>query len=324
MEPDAGAEPPPEPEPRPEAETDAGTHEVTDAGANDAGTTPTQRLDSDGVVMLFPPNPNGSSWNLGGRDPNTVDRTYFDLGGDKATPATENGISFWTTTGHKVSYASGAPDGVTVRLNIKASGGTQTYTWRNGAATHGYISNPRDLKNFEATAYVRVRDHNRTHTSMSWKVRGGRHTGSNPALSSCTGMQVPYEKGSPRFLRELDHPDYDYINLTPRFPYLLQEGKWLAVKMVSYLVGNGTKNLLYLDTDPFDANGKPRNDFRLYAEWIDRDGVDTGEYTRAATWGGWLTTFRVDGWRKVDFAILSAREIVPPDETALPAGSSNG
>lgn len=273
---------------------------------------PTEQVDADGVLMLFPSNPDGASWSLGTRDPNKVDQTYFDLNGDKATARTENGISYWTTTGHKVSYASGAPDGVTVRLNIKASGGTQKYTWRNGAIEHGYLSNPKDLKNFEATVYVRVHDFNNTHDSMNWKLRGGRHSSSNAALSSCTEMSVPYGGDSPKAGRELDHPDYDSVKLKPKFSYQLQAGKWLAVKVVSYLIEGGTKNLLYLDTEPFDANGEPRNNFRLYTEWVDEDGKSTGRYSRAATWGGWVTTFRVDGWKRVDFTHLSAREIIPP------------
>jgi hypothetical protein len=274
--------------------------------------TPTARVDADGVLMLFPSKPDGVSWSLGTRNPNTVDKTYFDLNGDTATAGSENGISYYTTTGHKVSYASGAPDGVTVRLNIKPSGGTQRYTWRNGAINNGYISNPRDPKNLEATVYVRVNNYNKTHDSMNWKLRGGKHSSSNGSLSSCVGMSVPYGGEAPTASRELDHPNYDHVKLTPKFPYQLQAGKWVGVKVVSYLVAGGTQNRLYLDTEPFDASGKPRNNFRLYTEWVDKNGQSTGRYKQAATWGGWITTFRVDGWRRVDFTHLSAREIVPP------------
>lgn len=269
------------------------------------------QLDADGIAMLFPPNPAGSGWNLGARNPN-ADPAYFDLNGDKATQGSENGISYWTTTGHKVSYASGAPDGVTVRLNIKPSGGAQKYSWTNGALANGYLGNPRDLKNLEATVYVRVSNPKGTHTSMNWKVRGGKHSSSNGDLASCVEMGVPYGGDAPKAARELHHPNYDYVKLTPKFPYQLQAGKWVGVKMVSYLVPGGTKNQLYLDTNPFDASGKPRNDFKLYTEWMDKDGQSTGRYKQAATWAGWVTTFRVDGWNRVDFTHLSAREIIPP------------
>jgi hypothetical protein len=325
--PDSQAEAPTESAPGaeasdPSAQTpapEAGTQETgleSTAGSSTgttSGSLPTSlQVDAQGVAMLFPSNPNGSSWSLGSRDPNTVDPAYFDLNRDEATAGRENGISYWTTTGHKVSYASGAPDGVTVRLNIKASGGSQLYTWRNGAIAKGYLGNPRDLKNLEATVYVRVNNFNNTHDSMNWKLRGGRHSSTNAALSSCIGMSVPYGGDAPTASRELDHPKYDTVKLAPKFPYQLQAGKWVGVKAVSYLVPGGTKNLLYLDTEPFDASGKPRNNFRLYTEWMDKNGQSTGRYTQAAIWGGWTTTFRVDGWRRLDFTQLSAREIVPP------------
>jgi hypothetical protein len=86
------------------------------------------------------------------------------------------------------------------------------------------------------------------------------------------------------------------------------------MKVLSYRVARGTRNLLYLDDDPFDAKGAPRNAFRLYAAWDDRDGVPTGHYDQAAIWGGWVTTLRVDGWNRVDVAILSAREVMPPGD----------
>ena len=255
-------------------------------GATVAGAVSTAQVDADGVLMLHPSKTDGANWSLGSRNPNTVDKTYFDMGGDPATAATENGLAYWWTRGHKVSYASGAPDGVTVRLNIKASGGTQRYTWKNGALTKGYISNPKDLKNLEATIYVRVRDNNGTHNSMSWKMRGGKHSSSDAALASCTEMSVPYGNKPPRAAREFDHPKYDYVNLTPKFSYQLQANRWLGVKIVSWLVPGGSMNQLYLDTDPFDTAGKPRNNFRLYSEWQDRNGTSTGRYKQAATWAG--------------------------------------
>ena len=84
--------------------------------------------------------------------------------------------------------------------------------------------------------------------------------------------------------------------------------------MLSYLRPDGasTYNALYVDTTPFDASGHPTNQFRLYEEWVDHDGVNTGKYSQAALWGGWRQTLRIDGWQAYDLAILSAREILPP------------
>ncbi len=269
-------------------------------------------LDAYGVGMLFHPHPSGSSWSLGTQDPNRADGLYFDMEWDWATQRTESGLTFWSTAGHRITYESGRPDGRTVRLHLRPSGGTQSLSWRDGAASRGYIGNPADLRNFEATVYVRVHEHLGTLTTMSWKLRGGAHTMHKLASSSCVGMEVPYGGFAPQAFRELDHPTYDHVRLTPKFDYQLEAGRWLGVKVVSYLVEGGTRNLLFLDTEPFDASGTPRNAFRLFTEWMDVDGVSTGHYSQAATWAGWETTFRVDGWRQVDFTLLSAREIVPP------------
>lgn len=276
-----------------------------------AAPEPVVETGPDGVGMLFPYEPSGSSFHLGDADPNDAE-PFFDLEGDEASPGFEDGVAFWTTTGHRVGYASGMPDGRTVRLHLRPSGGEQTHTWRDGAIEHGYIGNPDNLLNFEATVYVRVHDDNGTHHSMSWKLRGGEHTKPEVDCSSCIGLDVPFGGKAPQAFRELDHPTYDHLQLEPFFDYQLEEGRWLGVKIVSYLVEGGTRNLLYLDTDPFDVDGRPRNQFRLFTEWYDLDGVSTGHYDRAATWAGWETTFRVDGWRRVDFAFPSAREIVPP------------
>ena len=290
------------------ADPDAGDLANVDA-ARDLGLP----LDPDGVVMLYPPAPGGTAWHLGSGDPN-AGGAFFDLDGDSATSSTENGVTYWTTHGHKITYASGAPDGITMRLDIIAAGDTQLYDWQNGALAHGYLGSPADLKNLEATVYVRVHTNNGTHTSMSWKIHGGRHTGSHDPRASCAELEVPYGGVAPKAARELNHPDYDYLDLTARFPYQVSDGKWLAVKIVSYFDpdGKSTHNALYLDTDPFDAAGRPANHFQLYSEWDDVDGQSTGMYTQAALWAGWVTTFRVDGWQSVDFAILSAREILPP------------
>ncbi|HET9449812.1 MAG TPA: hypothetical protein VFO83_02975 [Aggregicoccus sp.] len=295
---------------------DAGT--VTDAGAAPApapdagaGGGSAGQLDADGVVMLATPNPDGASWRLGTQDPNQVSSTYFVNYGDAPTKVVEGPLTFWTTTGELITYSDGSPDGRTARFYMRPGGGTQRYGWNSGAQQYGYLATSRDLKNFEATAYVRVRGNLGKHVSMSWLLRGGSHSSSQPDFSSCTGMQIPWTGQSAKAFREYTHPNYDYIYLTPKFTYNFVEGKWLGTKVLSWKVTGGTMNRLYLDTDPFDAQGKPRNNFRLYLEWNDRS-TDTGRYTVPATWGGWQTSMRIDGWRNTDFTLLSAREILPP------------
>ena len=273
-------------------------------------------VDEDGVVMLATPNPAGASFRLGTDDPGTLSPQFFVLSGARATRLTEPGREVWTTTGQRITYADGSPDGRTARLTMRPGGGLQRYTWNSGAKDVGYLATPRDLRHFEATAYVRVRGNLGRHITLSWLLRGGPHSGRRPDLASCTGLEVPWGDQSAKAFREYRHPLYDYIPLTPAFDFAFEEGRWLGTKVLSWVVDGGTVNRLYLDTDPFDAQGRPRNAFRLYLEWQDRDGDDTGRYDVAATWAGYQTSLRVDGWRNVDFTLLSAREVFPPQGPA--------
>ena len=72
-------------------------------------------LDEDGVAMLFPPKPGGTSYRLGTNDPRK-DPEHLKLWADTLTQMTEAGVTFWRSTGHPVSYASGAPGGTSHRL----------------------------------------------------------------------------------------------------------------------------------------------------------------------------------------------------------------
>jgi hypothetical protein len=267
--------------------------------------------DADGVAMLFPAKPGGTSYRLGTNNP-MADPEHLRLKPTTVTQMTENGVTFWRSAGARVTYASGAPDGTTHRLMIFASGGTQTYNWQTGAITKGYCGNVNDLNAFEATVYCRLNDLTGTHESVSWSIRGGTHNGPN---SSSIGL---FLKNGPRggtraAYKELTWPTYGYADSTPFFNYTKVSGDWVGIKIVSYLTSSTTvRNLMYLDTAPYDRSGGKNNTWRLYLDWTDTQGVAMGPYTQAALWAGWMNMFRVDGWRLVDFSILSAREIQPP------------
>ncbi|MDO8572733.1 MAG: hypothetical protein Q7S11_03120 [bacterium] len=263
------------------------------------------------MIYLYKHNPEGNSFTLSfDEDPQVQEG--FGIGGSIVGKETENGIIYYKVVAERVTYADGQPDGLTIRLRMHAPG-SQQYTWRTGASEHGYIGTEKDNENFEATIYFRVHDFNKTHTSFSWIIRGGVHGGSHDPRSSCIGMQVPYANLKAKVFKELDHPDYDFLTINRKFDYAIQENKWLAVKVVSFLEEQQkrTRNFLYLDTNPYNEDGSPRNDFHLYTEWNDIEGVSTGQYVKAALWAGWETTFRVDGWKSLDIAHFSIREVIP-------------
>jgi hypothetical protein len=110
------------------------------------------------------------------------------------------------------------------------------------------------------------------------------------------------------------------------FNYTKTSGAWLGIKIVSYIYDSTrVRNLMYLDTTPYNAIGGKNNTWQLYMEWYDVQGVAMGPYTQAALWAGWINMFRVDGWTYLDFSVLSAREIdlapwSPTNPTAATVG----
>ena len=266
-------------------------------------------VDEDGVAMMFRAKPGGTSFRLGENDPRS-DPEHLKLWADTLTPMTENGVKFWRSTGHPVSYASGAPGGTSHRLMIFASGGRQTYNWQTGAIEKGYCGNSNDLNAFEATVYCRLHTLTGRHESVSWSIRGGTHNGPN---SSSIGLSLRNPPGGRRGVyKELTWPNYGYTDCMTLFDYTKTSGAWLGIKVVSYIVDSTrVRNLMFLDVNPYNDAGAKNNQWRLYFEWFDTQGVPMGRYTQAALWAGWMNMFRVDGWTLLDFSILSAREIDP-------------
>jgi hypothetical protein len=296
------------PRPAPSPSPPAAEHPLPAAAGLDAdGVT---GLDADGVTELFP-TAQGSMFRLGDGDPNQTPRFAIEKNA-RATRHVEGLLVYWSVTAYALDYSSGGT-GKTIRLHIHASDGQQEFTWQT---QHGFLSSPLDPKNQEFTAYVRAHGiFDLRRAAVTLKIRGGKHAQDDGNLASCTMMTFS-PSGSlavTRFGKELVHPEYDYVKLEPRFGASLVENRWVGLKLVSYASGPARiTNQLYVDDDPFDGQGRPRNHFRLLSEFVDVEGQRTGRYTKLADWGGWQTTLRTDGLAELDFAILSVREIVPP------------
>ncbi len=184
-------------------------------------------------------------------------------------------------------YASGGA-GKTSRLHIHASGGDQRLTWKT---QQGYLSSPADVKNQELTVNARYRGvYDATRAFFTLKVRGGKHT-TDGDLASCVMLTLQsVESGAAtRFGKELVHPNYDYVKLTPAFDTHLVEGVWFGLKLVSYGVPNDAArvvNRLYADTDPFDPEtGKPKNGWRVLSEYVDVEGASSGKLYLSSSTG---------------------------------------
>jgi hypothetical protein len=305
----------------PGTQADSGTSSE-DAAATPDGAPGDPTLDADGVKMLFASDPNGTSWRLGAGNPHNpnfivqgVPNTLDNPG--PAMQMTEGPLTYWNAKAYLDSYSSNNEPFYTMRLHILASGGNQHYTWQDNP---GYLSNDRDVKDQEFTIYFRI--HNILDAGdydVSMKIRGGMHTDTGDGnLGSCVlftfGPEDAFSGKPARFGKELLHPRYDYISVDTLVEAGLRENTWTGLKMVSYSPAgqpDHVVNQLYLDSDPFDARGKPQNRWQLLAEYEDIDGVDSGRYSTVANWGGWLTSFRSDQSDNVDFLLPSVREILP-------------
>jgi hypothetical protein len=276
---------------------------------------PNAGMDEDGVVKLFP-DAAGRPFRLGDADPNLAEELTIEEE-VRAIAGVEAGVAYWTVDTYSFEYTEGAEVGKTARLHISSPGASQMYDWQSQS---GFIAGPDDLGDQEFTAYVRVHGiFDVEHAGFELKIRGGAHSDDSPPLASCSLMTfaTAAAPGVSRFGKELDHPLYDFVNLPPRFSTSLVEGRWYGLKLVSYVDparSDRVLNRLYVDDDPFGADGIPSNDFRLLAEYVDRAGVSTGRYDTLVDWRGFLTTLRVDGVDSVDFAKLSARAIEVPND----------
>jgi hypothetical protein len=274
------------------------------------------KLDEEGVQMLLPWAAGGSSLRLGQHNPNSHAQFGFDYRA-VATPADTQGaggVPYWNLPSSGFFYASSGAKGYTGRLHLYASGGKQNYNWKT---QKGYLSSPLDVKNQEFTVYLRVHELlNPDVAQASLKIRGGGHHAADPDAGSCVMMTLASQqhKFPTRFAKELSHPHYDYVPLKAAFDATLKDNVWVGLKLLSWNDPQDPLRVihqLHADTTPFDALGKPMNQWRLLSEYVDVEGKSTGKYTKLVDWGGWVTTLRVDGYRSIDFAYPSVREIVP-------------
>jgi hypothetical protein len=283
-------------------------------------------VDKDGVQMIE--TSSGSGYNLS--EAGDINEGKF-ITTDKndAEKKTEGNLTFWRVSGKDVGYSDHSV-GKTVRVNINAGGGLdgdQEHTWDN---TPEYIWTKNDSKNAEFTYYIRcskkISGHGTAanHVTCSSKFRGGIHTGKGDPHASCCELvlKVGEGNGSLDYNFEYDHPDYlnegDGTNKL-KADNNTEIDKWFGRKTVVW-TNSDDKSVTardYIDLDPFDANGKPKNNWDKLQEKVfttvknKKTEHRKKEYNVPPLWGGMFTS-RVDGFQTVDYAIVSIREIIPP------------
>lgn len=280
-------------------------------------TTPTSNLTKSGIKLMYAPKTGGFYWELDlTKDPNMD--AHFSTQGDKCTAKSDANVKYYNMPGHTVTYASGAPSGVTCRLCMYFDGGkgsTQTHTWKDQT---GFLWKDGDPKNFIVISTVRPHNSlsSSIHHEASIKCRGGTHTGSGDPRASTVEMTHESGTASPRWAREYNHPRYDYravdaVGTNARACNMVAD-KWFMRQLISKELADGTGVLYeyYINVNPFNADGTVNNNtWELYSRTIDRDGVNTGQYTKAAKWSGFVTTARTDGYKDIDIGPHALIEI---------------
>jgi len=268
-----------------------------------AGTT------KSGIKLMATPKAGGFYWELDlTKDPNQD--SHFDTEGDKCTAGTDgSNVKFYNMKGHKVSYASGNPPGITNRLGIYFDGGKgqkQTHTWKNQT---GFLWKQGDPKNYIVISTIRPHNSlaSNIHHEGSIKNRGGIHSSLNSAAASTIELTHEMKGSSPRYAREYNHPSYDYKPVTEAGPNAKDLGMvadtWFMRQLISRVLddGTGVSYEYWINNKPFNADGSVNNDnWQLYSKVTDKDGFNSGQYSIAAKWSAFVTTARTDGFKDID------------------------
>jgi len=248
---------------------------------------------------------------------------------------TEGQLTYLSTSGSPLDYEGGG-SGQSTRIDVYPDGGMwdndTDFNWENNP---GYLYTKKGIKNGEFTTFIRVHDdvgtddEGKKHHSFAHKI-GGRDEDN---LRSLFEMVHPTKKHSDI------HVNYNYAH----FPYvpgeephaskinilfnppILTEDKWIGVKTI-HKVADDNKSThweMWVDKDPIDNNGKPKNGWKLAATYEDkgiknfRKDDKTFNYP-PLTWRCHKDVCRVDGYKKVDFVFISDREVDPKANPSIP------
>ena len=225
-----------------------------------------------------------------------------------STKHTEEGITFFNSAGAVQNYACGSPSSRSCRFDVYPGGtGSAKYAW-NSKPTPDFLMNAQGIRNREMTMYLRPHGQLKTHESCAFKI-GGRD---NDEVRSAIEIVYPTATHSTVVV------NYNFAH----FPYVaeknikqiftgdkLTDGKWVAIKCVTKVSDDKKTQYLaiYADLTPWKSDGTPNNQFKLKAECVTR-GVS--EYDNiVCSWKCQKDVLRVDGFRNVDYALYSDREI---------------
>jgi|SRR5215831_7251122 len=290
----------------------------------------TVALGKDGVQQIYPTAQGGTEFYLNMDDPYKTgsghnDNGQFNIsyGRGSQFPFTKrqegNGLTYFNTEGSPISYASGSKPGRSVRLDVYPDGGKwankSKYYWKDNP---GFLYTDNSIGSGEFTLYIRTHGDLGTHQAYACKI-GGRD---EDDLRSLIEMVYPTASHSSVQVN-VNYAHFPYVNVKPKIvnapPKLVAE-KWIGVKCI-HVIADDKKSgdwELWYDDSPFaTADGKPANNWKLAATYHD---VGVKEYGNVPlTWKCHKDLCRVDGFKSVDFTLISDRQVTKNKEAAAAA-----
>jgi hypothetical protein len=235
-----------------------------------------------------------------------------------------NGLKYFNTTGNPITYASGSQPGRSVRLDVYPDGGKwanrTSHSWQKNP---GYLYTDKGIGSGEFTVFIRVHGELGSHQAYACKI-GGRD---EDDIRSLIEMVYPTANHSDIQVN-YNYAHFPYVHAKPKLripnpPPLADNGKWIGVKTIHDIASDRKSSHweMWIDTNPFDSNGKPANNWVVAATYED-NGVP-GYNNIPLTWKCHKDVCRVDGFQSVDFTLVSDREISfgPPETAPAPAPS---
>ena len=218
-------------------------------------------------------------------------------------------LTYFTTTGHPITYHSGNEPGRSTRIDTYPDGGMWSndtdYYWKDNP---GYLYTKKGILNGEFTTFIRVHDDLGTHQAYAHKI-GGRD---EDAIRSLMEMVYPTE-GHNSVNVNYNYAHFPYIKSKPKvfkkLQKLSEDSGWIGVKTIHIVHDDYTHWEMWIEEDPFKDDGTINNNWAKVAEYKD-EGCDEYDNTSMG-WRCHKDVCRVDGFGRVDFALFSDREIDP-------------
>jgi hypothetical protein len=270
---------------------------------------PMNNIGPDGVMQIYPTIQGGTEFYLGDTPDKQKFNISFGTGSHIAySKKTEKSLTYFNTSGSKISYHSNSKPGRSTRIDTYPDGGMwSNKTKNNWAQKPDFLYTEKGIRNSEFTSFIRTHGDLGTHQAYAHKIAGR----DEDAIRSLIEMVYPTATHS-TIQVNYNFSHFPYVNAKPHIvfnPPKLTAEKWVGVKTIRKIAADKQSSTLemWVDVDPFDVDGKPKNNWKLAATFIDKG---TKEYKNIpATWRSHKDLIRVDGFQSVDIALVSNREI---------------